>query len=585
MHYNVPMNAYDSFPPHIVLDATATPLALKTGTLSREDWRLMLISLHWIHERYAQHPENAGQIHWTSQELQGFIFLLQTHPKIIRQWRQSDPCLEELLHDSPVSKGIWQAFRQLEAQSICDVTKLPFYLKDRLYPLERYLKHRATGFELARFTTVSQAPTLIHSLGLPISPEHAHGVDVITLADLSILKHKPHASRPHVLENQALLRQQLNYLNETHRIITWDSGTVEALLEAVPYLDAEQIIVAPPCWFMEIPPVLIQDKQTDISDLLDAHFTTWCQQHDWQAIAPVENRPDIVVSEAEMVLNTLEDALPISEDLIQGLLELTQDPDIEVQVYYEENEEEIKSISVESLAKENKELVDEAVSDSIAAIPVKQTPEFLILSLQDAEHEDFESTLSLAFMGILDALSYLPDRADQDQAEGIERLAVHLLKHNTTALKYQSQRRILVFYRVGGFQQAYEALNQHALYRFVKDRVCLLPSTPYNKAMMYPKGLAFCACPTGEAFYPTLLEALAYSLPIVLPKQLCFELMAQGGGLFYHPDRPTKIPKLLANLSEKNGGKAKAAKWKARQTAETRSWQRFGEQIWKVYQL
>jgi glycosyltransferase involved in cell wall biosynthesis len=97
--------------------------------------------------------------------------------------------------------------------------------------------------------------------------------------------------------------------------------------------------------------------------------------------------------------------------------------------------------------------------------------------------------------------------------------------------------------------------------------------------------LAFCACPTGEAFYPTLLEALAYSLPIVLPKQLCFELMAQGGGLFYHPDRPTKIPKLLANLSEKNGGKAKAAKWKARQTAETRSWQRFGERIWKVYQL
>ena len=94
---------YTSSAPHIVLDATALPFALQTGTHSDEDWRLMLISLHWIHERYSQHPENMGKIYWNSRTVQGIMTLLQLHPKLIRQWRQEDPRLEEILVHSPVS--------------------------------------------------------------------------------------------------------------------------------------------------------------------------------------------------------------------------------------------------------------------------------------------------------------------------------------------------------------------------------------------------------------------------------------------------------------------------------------------------
>jgi len=89
--------------------------------------------------------------------------------------------------------------------------------------------------------------------------------------------------------------------------------------------------------------------------------------------------------------------------------------------------------------------------------------------------------------------------------------------------------------------------------------------------------------PTGRTFYPTILEAMAYSLAIVAPKRLSFEVLAKEGGFYFNPERPTKLPTVLYKLSQAETNRSKRAKLMARRTAETRNWQRFGEQLWKAY--
>jgi hypothetical protein len=625
---------YTSLTPHIVLDATALPFALQTGTLSHEDWRLMLISLNWIHERYSQHPENMGKVYWNSRTVQGFVTLLQLHPKLIRQWRHQDSRLDEILVDSPVAKGIWQAVYALEASSHNDVEKLPFALRDKFYPLARYLEHRSTLFELNRFVESDDHRTLVHSLGLPISAEHADTVDVITVADLSLLNMaETGMSIRDFSKKQALLKQQLGYVNEGHRLVTWDAETADTLRESLPHLEDDQITVAPPCWLMEMPASLAQGASAslaqgasaDAPERLEKAFQSWCLRHQWieKVYEPSENASDEVV---EMLENTLESAfealqstLTLSSDDIKELLELADDPEIEVVLHFKDGEDqgldhfllddegigeakETKDLVLEKYkeAKENKPLFplseDEAkedketkylVSDKVAETKETKTysikpSEYLIISLRDQEHEDFESTLSLAFIALLDAYEYEPDEAD-GEGEGIERLAYHLIKQNGAAVAKQGRRRLMIFYTTGTFSAVEAVVKGHPLFSFVGDRVLLMPSTAFNKAMFYPKALAFCVTPTGKAFYPTILEAMAYSLPIVAPKRLSFEVLAKEGGFFFNPERPTKLPSVLHKLAQAETNRAKRARIMARRMAETRNWQRFGEQLWKAY--
>ena len=579
---------YTSPTPHIVLDATALPFALQTGTLSREDWRLMLISLNWIHERYSQHPENMGKVYWNSRTVQGFMTLLQLHPKLIRQWRQEDPRLDEILLYSPVAKGIWQAVSALEASTHKDVDQLPFYLRDKLYPLGRYLEHRSTLFELNRFSENSHQRTLVHSLGLPISANHADMVDVITIADLSLLQmSEHHTSIQGFVKKQALVQTQLSYVNEGHRLVTWDAETADLLREALPYLEDEQLIVAPPCWLMEMPASLSQGASNDAPERLEKAFQSWCLQHQW--IDPPMDETDSTTKTAsletvlEPILESIGESLSLSNQEIKELLELAEDPDVEVVLHFKDGVEE--SLNVEDFCTE-----DETVSEKNKAKETKQDKEnkvysikpssFLIVSLRDVDHEDFESTLSLAFIALLDAYQYQPETGE---GEGIERLAHHLIKQNGNALVSQAKRRLMIFYTTGTYQTVQRLVKKHPLYSFVQDRVLLMPSTPLNKAMFYPKALAFCVSPTGKTFYPTILEAMAYSLPIIAPKRLSFELLAKEGGFFFNPERPTKLPTILYKLAQAETTKAKRARMMVRRVAETRNWQRFGEQLWKAY--
>jgi hypothetical protein len=617
---------YTSLTPHIVLDATALPFALQTGTLSREDWRLMLISLNWIHERYSQHPENMGKVYWNSCTVQGFVTLLQLHPKLIRQWRHQDSRLDEILVDSPVAKGIWQAVYALEASSHKDVEKLPFHLRDKFYPLARYLEHRSTLFELNRFVESDDHRTLVHSLGLPISAEHADTVDVITVADLSLLTMaETGTSIRDFAKKQALLKQQLGYVNEGHRLVTWDAETADTLRESLPHLEDDQVTVAPPCWLMEMPASLAQGASEDAPERLEKAFQSWCLRHQWieKVYEPSENASDEVV---EMLENTLESAfealqstLTLSSDDIKELLELADDPEIEVVLHFKDGEDqgldhfllddegfneakETKDLALEETkkTKENKPLFSlvedetkedketrDLVCDEVAETKETKTysikpSEYLIISLRDQEHEDFESTLSLAFIALLDAYEYEPDEAD-GEGEGIERLAYHLIKQNGAAVAKQGRRRLMIFYTTGTFSAVEAVVKGHPLFSFVGDRVLLMPSTAFNKAIFYPKALAFCVTPTGKAFYPTILEAMAYSLPIVAPKRLSFEVLAKEGGFFFNPERPTKLPSVLHKLAQAETNRAKRARIMARRMAETRNWQRFGERLWKAY--
>ncbi len=584
---------YTSPTPHIVLDATALPFALQTGTLSREDWRLMLISLNWIHERYSQHPENMGKVYWNSRTVQGFVTLLQLHPKLIRQWRHQDLRLDEILVDSPVAKGIWQAVYALEASPHNDVEKLPFYLRDKLYPLARYLEHRSTLFELNRFVESDEHRTLVHSLGLPISAEHADTIDIITVADLSLLNMaETGTSIQDFAKKQALLKQQLGYVNEGHRLVTWDAETADTLRESLPHLEDDQITVAPPCWLMEMPASLAQGASEDAPERLEKAFQSWCLRHQWieKVPEPSEKASDEAV---ELLENTLESAfeamqssLALSSDDIKELLELADDPDIEVVLHFQEGEEaSLEGVDFkedEEITKEDKEKKSNETDDKENKCYSIKPSEYLIVSLRDSDHEDFESTLSLAFIALLDAYQYEPE---DGEGEGIERLAYHLIKQNGKAVCQQGKRRLMIFYTTGTFSTVEAVVKGHPLYSFVAERVLLMPSTAYNKAMFYPKALAFCVTPTGKAFYPTILEAMAYSLPIVAPKCLSFEILAKDGGFFFNPERPTKLPSVLYKLAKAETNRAKRARMMARRTAETRNWQRFGEQLWKAYRF
>ncbi|MFN9690835.1 MAG: glycosyltransferase [Vampirovibrionales bacterium] len=575
---------YTSSAPHIVLDATALPFALQTGTHSREDWRLMLISLNWIHERYSQHPENMGKVYWNSRTVQGFMTLFQLHPKLIRQWRQEDPRLEELLRHSPVAKGIWQAFHALEASSHRQVDKLPFYLQDKLYPLARYLEHRSTMFELNRFVENEHHRTLVHSLGLPISAEHADTVDIVTVADLSLLHiAESGSSIKDFFKKQTLLKRQLSFVNEGHRLVTWDDETADTLKESLLHIDDDQVTVAPPCWLMEMPPSLSQGS--DVPERLEKAFQTWCVQHQWVDELSPDNEEDtleLIESSIESAFESMNNSLDLSPDDIKELLELVDDPDIEVVLHFKDSDEQID----ESIDYQEEGLIEAIESDNLKAKENKdysiKPSEYLVVSLRDEEHEDFESTLSLAFIALLDAYNYEPDEAD-GEGEGIERLAYHLIKQNGSAVAQQGKRRLMIFYTTGTYSAVEALVKKHPLYSFVAERVLLMPSTAYNKAMFYPKALAFCVSPTGKAFYPTILEAMAYSLPIVAPKRLSFEVLAKEGGFFFNPERPTRLPTVLHKLAQAETKRAKRAGLMARRMAETRNWQRFGEQLWKAY--
>jgi hypothetical protein len=582
LHYNKPM--YTSSAPHIVLDATALPFALQTGTHSHEDWRLMLISLNWIHERYSQHPENMGKVYWNSRTVQGFMTLFQLHPKLIRQWRQEDPRLEEILAHSPVSKGIWQAFHALEASAHRQVEKLPFHLQDKLYPLARYLEHRSTLFELNRYVEQDATRTIVHSLGLPISSEHADTVDIVTVADLSLL-HIPESgsSIKDFSKKQALLKRQLGFVNEGHRLVTWDDETADTLRESLLHIEDDQVTVAPPCWLMEMPPSLSQGS--DVPERLEKAFQTWCVQHQWVDEPTPDNEEDaleLVESSIESAFESMNNSLDLSPDDIKELLELVDDPDIEVVLHFKDGDDQID----ETIDYQEEGLNEAIESDKVKAKETKdysiKPSEYLVVSLRDEEHEDFESTLSLAFIALLDAYNYEPDEAD-GEGEGIERLAYHLIKQNGSAVAQQGKRRLMIFYTTGTYSAVEALVKKHPLYWFVAERVLLMPSTAYNKAMFYPKALAFCVSPTGKAFYPTILEAMAYSLPIVAPKRLSFEVLAKEGGFFFNPERPTRLPTVLHKLAQAETKRAKRAGLMARRMAETRNWQRFGEQLWKAY--
>jgi glycosyltransferase involved in cell wall biosynthesis len=78
---------------------------------------------------------------------------------------------------------------------------------------------------------------------------------------------------------------------------------------------------------------------------------------------------------------------------------------------------------------------------------------------------------------------------------------------------------------------------------------------------------------------------MAYSLPIVAPRQLSLELLTQEAGFFFNVQHPTKLPSVLDKLSKADSKRTKHSHRNARQSAETHNWQRFGEQLWKAYQF
>ena len=297
----------------------------------------------------------------------------------------------------------------------------------------------------------------------------------------------------------------------------------------------------------------------------------------------------------------MKSSLSLSSEDIKELLELAEDPDIEVVLHYQDAESQtpeapesidaIEAKETKDETKENKDTTKDLAKENKENKETKEnklyslkSSEYLIISLRDEAHEDFESTLSLGLMALFNAYEYEPAEAD-GEGEGIQRLAYHLIRQNGRAVAQQGQRRLMIFYRPGQFLQINAQVKKHPLYAYVDQRVILMPSTAYNKAMFYPKALAFCVVPTGKTFYPTILEAMAYSLPIVAPKRLSFEVLAKEGGFYFNPERPTKLPTVLYKLSQAETNRSKRAKLMARRTAETRNWQRFGEQLWKAYDL
>jgi hypothetical protein len=541
--------------PRIVLDATALPLAMKYSTLTEEDWRLMLIALDWVHQRFTQHPENALGYKWFCRTPESLAILLHLHPKLVKEMRQQWPTLNELLVTSPVQVGVWQQLNVLKQQARNPYKRYGswFASNDKLYPLNRWMQHQSALLEVLRVHQGHR--TLVHSIGLPINEDHAYAVDVITLPDLSLLLHALQAdedvegeSPEHAGLNHAtrVMIQQLAYLMPHHHVLVWDSYTASLLMKFIPDFPVAQLHITHPCWLMELPSQLAQREREGNPYILEHAFHVWCYQHGW-----VETPPPKRMGE-----------------------ELKEKPE-----------------------------------------PVSH-PEFMIVSLRDPHNEDFTGTLTLAYTLMLDALALLPKRLstsqqDEDDEQEYEAdsdienvpppphqdvnpleelcplklealLAQALVNENGEALVGQGKRHLICLYTPGQYSEAEAALNAHPLTHLLKDRIRLVPSTPLNKALLYPKAMAYGVMPLGRAFYPTVLEAMAYTLPVIAPRHVCFDTLIQEGGVLYDSTDITTLPSFVQTLT-RPGDEGVRPRFMARKAAETRSWQRFGEQLFKVY--
>ena len=569
-------------PPHIILDATALPMAMHTSTLTREDWRLMLIALDWIHHRYAQHPENEGQTVWNSRHLQGFLTLFQLHPRLIQAWAKSCKVLYEILHESPLSQSMWKALSRLPDSSD-SLESLPFFWRDRLYPLARYLEHRSANLELLRFT--GDAHAIVHSIGLPISAHHADLCDLITVPDLSLLDlDEKNTPIPRFKAKVAQLQQQLGFINESHRFITWDEETADRLMAYHPFISTDCITVAPPCWLLEVPASLVQNKGEEATSVIELAYENFKRQQQFKDVTLQKDESETSDSPIEAQADQLiKDGLNALLDLGKHMgFELPEDMEVEV-LLQSQNGKELEEVdeSQDKETKENKHSFNLADLVNHSDTSLVKSVDFIISSLRDAEHEDFQMTLHFVFTAVFDALDYLPE--DEENPQGVEHLALHLKERNGDALQSQAWRRAVLLYTPGQFDSVFRVVQAHPLYQYVKSKIVLMPSTPYNKAFLYPKALAFLVNPLGKAFYPTFLEAMAYSLPILAPRQLSLELLAQEAGFFFNAEHPTKLPTILDKLSRADSKKTQHSHRNARQSAETHNWQRFGGRLWKAY--
>jgi hypothetical protein len=542
----------------LVLDATALPLAMQYSTLTEEDWRLMLISLDWVHQRFSQHPENSLGYKWFCRTPESLAMLLHLHPKLVKEMQQQWPTLNELLVTSPVHKGLWKSLMTLKQQAQNPYRRYSpsFLTEDGLYPLKRWMQHQSAWLEVLRLENTNRTRTLVHSIGLPIDEDHAYAVDVITIPDLSLLLHASLSEEDEAEGEDTLhasrvvhaLIQQLGYLMPHHHVVVWDSYTASLLMEFVPDFPVSQLHITHPCWLMELPSQLAQREREGNPHILEHAFHVWCYQHGWVDTPPPQRSPE----------------------------ELAEKP------------------------------------------ALLEYPEFLIVSLRDSHNEDFIATLTLAYTIMLDALALLPKRLggsqhtyheashpedDDDEEEQYDDgeednatvadsipspsletlLAQALVDENGEALVGQGKRHLICLYTPGQFQEAQAALEAHPLTHVVKDRIRLVPSTPLNKALLYPKAMAYGVIPLGRAFYPTLLEAMAYTLPVIAPRHVCFDTLLQEGGILYDPADVTTLPMFVQKLTQAGETKSLRPRYMARKAAETRSWQRFGEELFKVY--
>jgi hypothetical protein len=557
---------------HILLDITALPLTMQRSTLTDEDWRLMLISMNWVHQRFSQHPENSQGIRWFTSSVESLAIVLRLHPKLLGDIQDAWPGLKHLLQESPLRAGIWKGLRWLEQHPYTLLRAAPFSIRDGLAPLVAWLKGEEAALEnilllqrsIQKPTDTSESahaphdtthevhtPTLlVHSIGLPLNTAHADRVDIITLPDLSFML--PHAESRHPEANRLgkLMLEQMEDLAPEHHVVVWDTRTATVFLENRPDFPIQHVHICHPCWLMELPSQLSRlEREGNGPQALEKGFLDWCHQYNWLDVVKTSAANSSTAEESEHTeSDTSQDATSPSE--------MTVEP-----------------------------------------------AEFLIVSLRDPYHEDFIATLTAAFTVMLDAMTLLrptgstkeassppPKRRnekataqEQNLPDLYELLARLLIEENGEALSGQQRRRLVCLYTPGKYQEARDALHMHPLYSHVKERVLLLPSTPMNKALLYPKALAYCVMPLGQTFYPTLLEALAYTLPVIGPKRVSLDVLTQEGGVLFDPEHITRLPQFVYQLSQAEQTEKRRKRYLARKAAESRSWQRFGEQLWAIY--
>jgi hypothetical protein len=123
--------------PHIILDITALPNAIDTATLTLED------------QRFGQHPEQAQSIRWFSRHPDALAMVLALHPKLLIEMREQWPTLNTLLVEHPCKEGIWKAFYRLKKMPYPSIENVPFWHRDALRPLERWMQHQSALLDLA----------------------------------------------------------------------------------------------------------------------------------------------------------------------------------------------------------------------------------------------------------------------------------------------------------------------------------------------------------------------------------------------------------------------------------------------------